>query len=773
MILRMVKKDFLRNKATILTLFLFIVLSSLFASAGSCMVAELTRSIKYLLEKAEVPHFIQMHTGEINRPAAEKFISGSNYVKEAQIVEMITIGSRNIVFNGKEENGHNDIMDISLIRQNEKFDFLLNLDNNPVSVEKGKIAVPVYYMQKEKLKKGDKIRIQGEGFTAELIISDFIRDAQMNSAILHSKRLVINEEDFKNIKNSVGKMEESIEFRINDIKNLSNFTQEYSEAGLRLNGPVVDYNLFILLNAVTDGIIIAAVISVSMIINIVALLCLSFTVSASLEEDYCEIGTMKAIGMQNKDIKKIYTAKYGVITALGCALGYFLSLTVKDFLISHINLYMGKTPSNATEYILAAFISLVIFLVIMLFCILVLRKLKKISAMEALRTGIKDKRRSLGIKLKKFRLFSPDIFLGIKDILVRFKLYRLLFLIFFISSFLVIVPVNFLNTIKSPSFIIYTGAAESDIRIDIQQGESMESDYEKIMSYAENDNDTAEISPIAAEKVQMMNNEGNYEDINIETGDFTKFQAEYIKGKAPVKDGEIALSYLNSREAGKNSGDKIILKIDGTIKLMIITGIYQDITNGGKTAKAVIINSSGQRQRYMININLKDGVETSRKIAEYKKLFPDVKITHPVEYMGQTMGETVKRLEVFTLIVISAAAGLVMLMTSLFLKMLLSKDKSEISVLRKIGLSVRNIRIQYIVRMTGVIIPGILFGSIAANTAGQKVTGFMWSFLGAAEIKFVIDPVKSYILCPVLLTAIVVITTLTATDSVKKSFITK
>ena len=52
MILRMVKKDFLRNKATILTLFLFIFLSSLFASAGSFMAAGLTGAVKHLFEKS-------------------------------------------------------------------------------------------------------------------------------------------------------------------------------------------------------------------------------------------------------------------------------------------------------------------------------------------------------------------------------------------------------------------------------------------------------------------------------------------------------------------------------------------------------------------------------------------------------------------------------------------------------------------------------------------------------------------------------------------------
>ena len=768
MILRMVKKDFLRNKAAIMTLFLFIFLSSLFASAGSFMAAGLTGAVKHLFEKSKVPHFVQMNSGEIDKAAVSRFVSESLYVKEVQIVEMISMGSRNILFNGKEETGQNDIMDISLVRQNKDFDFLLTLDNSPVYVEKGKIAVPVYYMQKENLKKGDKIRIYDGDFSADLIISDFIRDAQMNPAIIHSKRFVINDEDFHSMRTKIGKSEQLLEFRLDDISSLGEFRTEYGKAPFRLNGPVIDHSLFILLNSITDGIITAAVILVSIIINIIALLCLSFTVLASIEEDYREIGTMKAIGIRNTEIKKIYAVKYGVISGVGCAAGYLLSVFLKGFLLSDMSLYMGKVPSGAAEYIFAAFASLLIFFMIMLFCMIILKKFRKISTVEALRTGIKDKRKSFRMNLKNFRLLNPDIFLGIKDILVRFKLYRLLFMIFFICSFLVIVPVNFLNTIKSPSFIVYTGAAESDIRIDIQQSAKIEENFSDIIAYIKNDADIKEVSPVATSRVQILNADGDYEDIDIETGDFTIFPAGYIKGKVPVNDGEAALSYLNSKETGKNPGDKIILKIDDTIKEMTVTGVYQDITNGGKTVKAVIKSRDGEKQRYVININVKEGTDINKKIASYKKIFPEAKITYPEEYMNQTMGETVKYLENFTLVTILSASGILMLMTSLFLKMLLSKDRFEISILRRIGLSVRNIKIQYVTRMISVIIPGILLGTAAANTAGQKITGIMWSFLGAAEIKFVIDPLQGYILCPAVLTAIVVITTLQATNSVKK-----
>ena len=353
MILRMVKKDFIRNKATILTLFLFIFLSSLFASAGSFMAAELTGAVKYLFEKSEVPHLVQMNSGEIDKAAVSRFVSESRYVKEVQIVEMISMGSRNILFNGKKENGQNDVMDISLVRQNKDFDFLLTLDNSPVYVDKGKIAVPVYYMQKENLKKGDKIRIYDGDFGTDLIISDFIRDAQMNPAIIHSKRFVINDEDFHSIRTKAGKSEQLLEFQLDDISSLGEFRTEYSKAPFHLNGSVIDHSLFILLNSITDG--------------ITTVLCLSFTVLASIEEDYREIGTMKAIGIKNTDIKKIYAAKYGVISALGCASGYLLSVFLKDFLLSDMSLYMGKAPSGAAEYIFAAFTSLLIFFIIMLY----------------------------------------------------------------------------------------------------------------------------------------------------------------------------------------------------------------------------------------------------------------------------------------------------------------------------------------------------------------------------------------------------------------------
>ncbi len=100
----------------------------------------------------------------------------------------------------KNQAEHNSVMDISFVKQNSKFDFLLNLNNEVVDVRKGEIGVPIYYMQKYNLRMGDKIWVIKDNNELEFTISAFVRDVQMNPSIVSSKRFVISNKDFERIK---------------------------------------------------------------------------------------------------------------------------------------------------------------------------------------------------------------------------------------------------------------------------------------------------------------------------------------------------------------------------------------------------------------------------------------------------------------------------------------------------------------------------------------------------------------------------------------------
>ncbi|WP_425447247.1 FtsX-like permease family protein [Dethiothermospora halolimnae] len=99
------------------------------------------------------------------------------------------------------------------------------------------------------------------------------------------------------------------------------------------------------------------------------------------------------------------------------------------------------------------------------------------------------------------------------------------------------------------------------------------------------------------------------------------------------------------------------------------------------------------------------------------------------------------------------------LITSLFLKMLIAKDSSQIAIMRSIGISLRDIQIQYITRGLIVLNLGIIIGTVISNTLGEKILSLILSIIGAYKIEFTVNPIEAYLFTPVMLMTVVTITT--------------
>lgn len=57
--------------------------------------------------------------------------------------------------------------------------------------------------------------------------------------------------------------------------------------------------LFRLVNSLNDGVTVVLLIMMSLIILLIAFLCIRYTLLATLQEDLHEIGVMKALGVRN------------------------------------------------------------------------------------------------------------------------------------------------------------------------------------------------------------------------------------------------------------------------------------------------------------------------------------------------------------------------------------------------------------------------------------------------------------------------------------------
>lgn len=771
MILRILKNDIQRNVKISIVVFLFITLSALLVATGSHLITDTVSALNLLFSRAKAPHYVQMHAGEIDRQKIEHWAEGNDMVNAYQIVEMISVDGSTFYLEGSKTAEENSIMDIGFVTQNQEFDYLLDLGNNIAHVSPGEIAVPIYYKQKDNLKVGDSIRIQTGHFKQSFRVAGFIRDAQMNPAIVHSKRFLVHEKDHGKLKKHIPGTEYLIEFRLNDPGKIGRFSSEYQSAGLPQKGTAVDHKLFKTLNGLSDGIIAGVVIVLSLLLMIIAILCLRFIILATLEEDTREIGVMKAIGIRKEDIRRIYLAKYVVMAGLASVLGYLVSLMVMQGMSGRLNLYLGEGTDGLLHQLVPIVASASLSLVVVLSCLIVLRRLSEISAVEALHSMHPgETANNLPLpKLNRTRYLDINVTLGFRDVLQRFKTYALLGFVFFFCTFVITVPVHFLTTIQSPSFISYLGIGRSDIRIDLRQSDNMTGRFKQMVTYLENDPDVDRFSPLVTAPYTMIGTDGTKETIDIETGDFSIFPLDFLRGDAPQTETDIALSSLNAQEMDKEIGDPLVLWVEGEKRIMTVSGIYQDVTHGGRTAKANLPYKTEEALWYTVSLDVKPEQDIDRKIQEYSEEFQPARVTDLETYLDQTLGSTIKQLKIAALAAGGVGLSVAALITSLFLNMLINKDAAQIGVLRSLGFTLRAIRIQYVSRSLLLLGVGILTGTIFSNTVGQRLISLLWSFMGASRISFVINPFRAYVLLPLLLLLTVSLTTAVTLQGIREN----
>jgi len=335
-----------------IVVFAFIMLSSLLFSSGSRLILELDNALESLFATARIPHFVQMHSGDLDLGKLKQWSDTRSLAADQQVVEMISIDGSLLFLGSGTESEENSIMDIGFVMQNDSFDFLLDTENRIIELSQGEIGVPIYYAEQKNVKIGDQVRVKNDTEEYTYTVSTLVRDAQMNPAIVHSKRFLLNDADYQELRQDFNEVEYLIEFRLNDTGQLDRFTAEYLSEGMPQQGPAVDYRLFKILNGLSDGIVAAVIIALSLLLMMIAVLCLRFTVLAAIEEDYKEIGVMKAVGMPQGNIKRIYLFKYIAIGGTAALSGYIASFSMDRILTTNSMLYLGRAPAGFLTLVL-------------------------------------------------------------------------------------------------------------------------------------------------------------------------------------------------------------------------------------------------------------------------------------------------------------------------------------------------------------------------------------------------------------------------------------
>ena len=775
MLVRYARNELRGNWGTHLAVFIVLALSACLMATGATVMERMTAAVNGLFEVAKPPHFLQMHTGEYDRAALQKFAAEHPEIEDWLIEDMIGFEGKALSWEdpatGETGKFSESLIDNLFVVQNETFDFLIDEQGSAPNPSEGHVYVPVAYQQQFDLEPGDTLTVHTEEGDESFEIEGFVKDAQMASSLSSATRFLISPTDFAMLSEAGGGTPEIIvEYLAVDPSSAGALQTAYEATpGLPMNGPGVTYDLIRAINVLSEGLSALALMLVSLAFVVIALISIRFIVRTTLQDRVREIGVMRAIGISHRTISQLFVATYGVVVLLACVVGGALALPVSRIMARGINQHFSE-PSFTVWSVLAPASSLLVVILLVLGSVwLVLRAVKRINVVSALVHGstlteaqtAKRARRSPGGTLtsafRGFRGRGLPLWLSLTEIRTGARGWALIPLVFALATVLVALPMSLLNTFQSPQFVRYLGAPVSDVRIDVQDDTNPQSTFERIRAELRDDERVTDFSSYAIATYEI-DSESGWERLHTEVGDYSGGTVAYAKGEAPIE-GQIALSALNAQHFGVSVGDRLTVRDGDELLGLEVSGLYQDVTAGGRTAK-MADELPGDAEGYVVYLSLAKGVDAQELSQLYSERFSAAQVYPMEDYVQQTLSHVVNALSVAVWISISLTVAVMALITYLYLILHLARTTRRHGVLSALGFSGNDLAVQMRLTSTSMIVTGVVIGLVLAATVGEAVVGTAMSLtgLGLTALRLFPSPALVYGAIPALIVAVGAVT---------------
>lgn len=281
------------------------------------------------------------------------------------------------------------LVDHLVVSQNDGFDLLVDGAGAVPRPSVGEGYVPVAYQQSLGLQAGDELAVRTDDGSLALTVAGVVRDAQMASSLSSATRFLVSGDDLRSLRSAGGGDPEIIvEYRLTDVSLAGGFQTAYeSQEALPKNGQAVTYPMIRLINAFSDGLVALALVFVSGLLMVIALLSLRFVIRGTLEDEVAQIGVMKAIGLPRRATTGLYLAKYSVMTLAACALGALLAVGASRVLTRSVAISYAQAPVGPATVLVPAAALLVVCLVVIALCLGVLRGVARVEVVGALVHG--------------------------------------------------------------------------------------------------------------------------------------------------------------------------------------------------------------------------------------------------------------------------------------------------------------------------------------------------------------------------------------------------
>lgn len=764
---RILKKDLKRKKTMNIILLLFVVLCSMFAAASVNNIIAVVGGLDYYFEKAELGDYFIIERSTGGEDTISKILKHSENVSGYRTYNVVKASCDDLkTDSGKLMEFSNIalICDINNTKQN-----FFGMDNKVITnVEKGKVYITGSVPKREGVKIGERFYVELGDTKLPLEVAGFAKDALLGSEMMGNPRLLINSADFETLT-----ADETIHTyscgHVYDIDtdNAAALESELNEQnGMLFSG---DRDL-IKMTYIMNMLVAAIILVVSARLLIVSFVVLRFTIRFTIAEEFREIGVMKAIGLNNSSIRMLYLVKYLGITLAGAVIGYFGSVPFGNLLLKSVseNMVLG----NDNGMIIGVVCSIAVVLIIMLFGWSSTRRIEKLSAIDAVRsgqTGERFRKRSL-LSLGKSK-FGSTGFLALNDVTSEPKQYGILTAVFAICTALVMILAVTANTLDSGSLLYLLSMTDSDVYLnDSTRGMEVIGGAKTIRETEE------EIADILIEndmpgnvylegwyKLPVTAKNGSFQINFLKCEDTVTTNYDYTDGSAPMKPDEIAVTKQISKKLGAKIGDRITVNIGGKESEFIITAYFQCFNNLGECARFhqdVEIADDLMTTCFAYQINFDDDPDKTvieERIEKLKDIFDNQNIFDTKGFVKDCMGvgdmiAAVKNLVLMLSLII------IILFAVLMERSFISKERSEIALLKAVGFDSGSVILYHAMRFGITVIIAIVTASALLMPLTKLIIDPIFGMMGAiGNIEYQFNALEIFGAYPVIIFCVTVL----------------
>ncbi|MBP5152834.1 MAG: FtsX-like permease family protein, partial [Lachnospiraceae bacterium] len=760
MFFRILGKDLKRKKIMNIILLLFVILSTMFASSSVNNMVSVYGGIDYFFDKANMPDFVMLTLNTGGENPTEEIVRKAAAVTSYGREDMIYFAAKDLLKDGTK---YVEFENPGLITSIDDADlnYFDSSDEKITEIPRGHVYFSGLLADPDKTHIGDTVTIKLWGVSLDFVIDGYCKDALFSSPFLGNPRVLMNDADVKTFlaDEEIRKSDCGCVYYINtdDMKALKNDIADIPSALFAQASSVI--KLTYMLDMLTAAIILV----VSICLILISFTMLSFTIKFTLTEDFREIGVMKAVGLKNKAVRGLYMIKYLCIACVGAVIGYILSVPFGGLLLKSVSsrIVLG----NDNSVLLGIISAIAVVGIIVAFCYSCTSSIKKMSPIDAVRSGETGERyhKKSILRLSKSKA-SGNMFLALNDVLCKPRQYVSMLITFTVCLLLITMLANTANTLMSDRLVFLFGTTESD---------AYYSSTELIMETMGTDDPEA-LDRIIERIEKKLKDNGIPGKVHVELmyilpvefkGEKTQMTMQqckvtrasdyvYSEGTAPMYENEVAFTPQVLKDLGAEIGDRVTIEINGVKKEFLITAAFSSFNQMGQIGRfhedvPLKVNDASSAHAFQIDFDDDPTDEVIKeRIEKLRKIFNTTKIYDKAGFVDVSTGSasTVNYAKNLVMIIALIIAAMV---TVLMERSFISKESGEIALMKAIGFKSRSVSAQHTLRFVILMLAATVIASALTLPVTKLVCDRIFAIMGAVSgIRYAIVPLQIFVLYP-------------------------